>query len=420
MNCLKSAIAFFAAVTTLPAMAADLAPVAPLPEAPLTQQDSVYDWTGFYIGAGGGTGYLLDSVSIPLIGVSTVGGVGGRGFFGKVTAGYDHMFSNGIVVGAAVSGRYGDVETSWTVPLLTGSVTADYGIDVTGRLGYAITPRTLAYVLGGYSWQHFELSTPFAALSTTWEDSGFVAGLGLETAVTDHWTWSSEYRYSQYSGTTLGPLGNISIDPVTHTFHTSINYRFGGGPSGIQRNAFVHDWNGLKVGGAISAGISVNELTALGGLVTFDGLATEGFLGEINVGYDREFGERWVAGVMLAAEYVGFSSSFSALGATATVEADDFGFDALLRAGYKVNDYTLGYVIGGYTWQRLSASGTGIGLAASTTVDVNALTVGAGTELALSEKTSAYIEYRYTDYEDVSFGLLTLEPSSHTVRVQQF
>ncbi|MEX3010010.1 outer membrane protein [Hoeflea sp. TYP-13] len=385
---------------------------------PLTGQTSVYDWTGFYIGIGGGTGFLIDEVNIPAFGATSISGVGGRGYFGKLTVGYDHLFSNGVVVGGAISGRYGDVDTSWSVTgvPLTGELKADYGIDVIGRLGYTIAPRTLAYVLGGYSWQHFELSSTAPAFSTGWNDSGFVVGIGTETAFRNNWTWSSEYRYSQYSGTSIAALGGVGIDPATHMFHSSLNYRFGGGPSGIERASFVHDWTGFKVGAAVSVGASLNKVTTAGGTITFDGLATEGYLGEINIGYDREFGERWVAGVVLAAEYIGASSSATSAGTTVSAKADDFGFDALLRIGRKFNDYTLGYVIGGYTWQNLSASISAP--AATTDVSVNAFSIGTGTELALSEKTSAYVEYRYTMYEDVNLGgVATIEPSSHTVRV---
>lgn len=402
-------IAFVAATATAKA---DYLPFSP--SQVLTSQTSVYDWSGFYAGVGVVTGYVLDEVSVPALGTS-ISGVGGRGFGGSVTAGYDHMFSNGFVLGGAVVGRYGDIDTSWTTAVFSAELKADYGFDVIGRLGYAVTPRTMAYVLGGYSWQHFELSSTLpAAFSTDWSDSGYVVGIGTETALRKNWTWSSGYRYSSYSGNAIAALGGASIDPVTHIFHTGINYRFGGGPSEYSRDPFVHEWSGVKIGGAVSVGASLNKAVAGGS--TFDGFGTEGYLGEINIGYDREFGERWLAGVVLAAEYISASSSATFAGATITAEADDFGFDALVRVGRKFNDYTLGYIIGGYTWQRLSASLSAPAI--STDVGVNALSIGSGTELALSERTSAYVEYRYTIYEDVDIGTLaTIEPSSHTIRL---
>lgn len=120
-------------------------------------------------------------------------------------------------------------------------------------------------------------------------------------------------------------------------------------------------------------------ITTIGGTFTFDGLATEGYPVEANIGYDWEFGGRWVAGVVLAAEYISAPVSSTVAGATTLrAQADDFGFDALGRVGYKFNDYTLGYVIGGHTWQRGEASIS----VPSISLDkgLNAVPIGTGTE----------------------------------------
>ncbi len=411
----SSAAFLTAMIATTPIWAADV--VVPQPSAPLTNPDSVYNWTGFYIGLGGGTGYLIDGLTVPAVGSTDISGIGGRGYFGQVQVGYDHLFSNGFVLGAAVSGRYGNVDTTWDIPGLNGSADADYGFDVIGRVGYAITPRTMAFLLAGYSWQHFEI-TPNSGASTDWSESGYVLGLGLETVLKGNWTWRSEYRYAEYGGSTLSDIGNVTVDPVTHTFHTNINYRFGGGASSVQRDPFQYNWAGLKLGAAVSVGVSHNEVTSPGGGADIDSLSTEGYLGELNVGYDWEFRDRWVAGVMLAGQYIDASSAASFSGYEVRADAGDFGFDAVLRGGYKFNDYTLGYVLGGYTYQELFASASFGGTTETRDIGVNALTLGTGTELALNERTSAYVEYRYTIYEDVNLGsLMTIEPTSHTIRV---
>ena len=270
------------------------------------------------------------------------------------------MFSNGFVVGAQLVGRYGDVNTSALIPLVAASteIKVDYGFDVIAHLGYAIMPRTLAYVMGGYIWQNFEMSSILPGLFSEWSDSGYVVGFGLGMAFRNGWTWGGSYRFSKYSGTTIGPLGGIDVDPAVHSFHSRINYRFGGGPSDQTREPMNYIWTGLKIGGAISGGVALNEVNGALGLFSIDSLATEGFLGEVTLSYDREFGanSRWVFGAQLAAQFIEASSSSTVAGVTPSAEAENFGFDALLRGGYKFNDYTLGYVIGGYTWQELTAS----------------------------------------------------------------
>ncbi len=408
MNRTLTATLFAALAATAPATASDYFQ-------PLTSQDTVYNWNGVWLGIGGGSGMIIEEINAPVFG-TTISGVGGRGYFGKLTVGYDHMFSNGAVLGASVSGRYGDVEMSWSVPgsPFNGSVSADYGIDVIGRLGYSITPRTLFYVLGGYSWQHFELSSTSHVVQDGWDDNGYVVGFGTETAFRNNWTWASEYRYSSYTGANIGGFGGLGIDPVTHTFHSSLNYRFGGGPTAETRAPIPYAWSGLKIGAAVSLGVAISKFSTAGGS-TYDGLATEGFLGEVNVGYDREFGERWLAGVVLAAEYIDASTSATGAGVTATAEADDFGFDALLRVGRKFNDRSLGYLIGGYSWQRVAASLSFPAI--SDSISVNGFSFGSGLEHVLSERVTGYIEYRYTMYEDISLGAATtIEPASHTVR----
>jgi len=416
MNKKFAATIVTALAAVVPAKAADVF----IPEAPvLTSETSIYDWSGFYIGIGGGTGYVLDEISSPVLG-STISGWGGQGYFGKVQVGYDHMFSNGFVVGAQLVGRYGDINTSASIPLVAVSteIKGDYGFDAIARLGYAVTPRTLAYVMGGYSWQNFELSSTLPGLSSEWSDSGYVVGFGLETAFRNGWTWGGSYRFSKYSGTNIGPLGGIEVNPAVHSFHSSINYRFGGGPSDVTREPVNYDWTGLKIGGAISGGVALNKVNGALGLFSIDSLATEGFLGEVTLSYDREFGanSRWVFGAQLAAQFIEASSSSTVAGVTLRAEAENFGFDALLRGGYKLNDYTLGYVIGGYTWQEVTASLSFPALAV--TEGLNGFTIGTGTELALNERLTGFIEYRYTMYEDFDLGVVAnVESSSHTVRV---
>ncbi|MCP4317237.1 MAG: porin family protein [Hyphomicrobiales bacterium] len=227
----------------------------------------------------------------------------------------------------------------------------------------------------------------------------------------------AEYRYSDYNthnGGVLG-LGILNVDPSTHTFHTTLNYRFNGGPSARTVAPMVHDWSGFKVGAAVGGGALVQDVDLFSSFVSFNGIGAEGFLGEVNVGYDFEVGNRFVVGVVGAARISNIETELNIFGFTATAEAD-YGFDALLRAGMKFGDRSLGYVIGGYTYQNFEFNAGGF----STNWDSNGFTIGSGMEVAFSDRVTGYAEYRYSEYEREDFGtgtLFDLNPSSHTFRV---
>ena len=403
------------------AMSADVVTIA---DAPAQAGVSVYDWSGFHIGVGGGRGAVVHEVTVPAFPGINFNGIGGEGQFGQVTVGYDYMFSNGVVLGAMVSGRYGNIETTFDIPgVFNLDVTAEYGFDVVGRVGYAVTPSTLAYVLGGYTWQRFETSSSVPGLNYNFDEGGYVVGLGMESVIRGNWTLRGEYRYSDFGnhgGGILG-FGVLNVDPSMHTFHTTLNYRFGGGPSGQTVAPMVHDWSGLKVGGAVGGGALIHDIDVFGGGASFNGVGAEGFLGEINVGYDFEVGNRFVVGVVGAARLSNISTDLT-LGpfGTFSVEADH-GYDALLRAGLKIGDRALGYVIGGYTYQNFEFSAPG---GFTFDWDQDGYTIGSGMEVAFSERVTGYAEYRYSSYSKEDFtsvgfppGLLDTNPSSHTVRV---
>ena len=188
---------------------------------------------------------------------------------------------------------------------------------------------------------------------------GYFVGVGVETAVASNWTLKTEYRFTQFGTDNvlddLGiPDGLIDSDVSSHTFHVGANYRFGmqnGGGAAFEVPAY--NWTGFYVGGALGAGAVVHQINVppLGGL-EFNGLGGEGIFGELNAGYDYDFGS-WVAGVQVDGRYSGISTDLNIFGLGVSLEAD-YGFDLLARAGMKLNESTLAYVIGGYSWQHFN------------------------------------------------------------------
>ncbi|TIR44225.1 MAG: porin family protein, partial [Mesorhizobium sp.] len=70
-----------------------------------------------------------------------------------------------------VDARYSGMTSELEVPGGSINLDTDYGFDVLARVGMKVNESTLAYVLGGYSWQHFDLDAP-APLDADWGSSG--------------------------------------------------------------------------------------------------------------------------------------------------------------------------------------------------------------------------------------------------------
>ncbi len=133
-----------------------------------------------------------------------------------------------------------------------------------------------------------------------------------------------------------------------------------------------HSWNGIWLGAFAGYGISNSELTLEKfhesgtnpvvvtsiGKGEVDGFGGEGFFGQLQAGYDRQLGDRIVAGVFGG---VSFSSSESSASLrqgpdvpgnsadTLKVEEGDTYFGGA-RVGYLLNQHNMVYVAGGYFW----------------------------------------------------------------------
>jgi outer membrane immunogenic protein len=355
-----------------------------------------FNWSGFYVGVGGGFGAVGYNTGVGS------GDFGGGGVFGELTAGYDHMLTDRLLLGGFIDTNLGDIGPEIKNFFGPGAakITNQYGFDVGARLGYVLNASSLGYVLGGYTWEQIKGSG--AGTSGHENLDGYVLGLGMETAIANNWSIKTEYRYAHYS--------KDGIEPTTHTFHIAANYRFGAGGTGPAITSPAYDWSGFYVGASIGAGEAVNDLL-LGGVVDLNGITGDGLFGEINAGYDHDFGN-FVAGLMVDGNYSGISAGLGALGDHLK---SDYGFDILGRVGMKVNPSTLAYVLGGYSWGHFKAEDGGDSIDWSR----SGYSVGGGLETAIATNTTLGIEYRYARFADKDFagGAVNIEPSSHTVRV---
>lgn len=182
-------------------------------------------------------------------------------------------------------------------------------------------------------------------------------------------------------------------------------------------------WGGVSLGqGTATYGLGLgfdtieNPETLFG--LKLPALGATGGLAAIELGYGRDFGNGWVAGLQL--DYTaasihndsGFNFAAGTIGggnppiAVATTLQAKNMVSGLGRLGYLTSENTMIYGLFGVTHANFDAGisgsagdsfgGTSEGLA------LTAATIGAGIETRIGERTSLKLEYRMTDFGDYS------------------
>jgi outer membrane immunogenic protein len=216
-----SVLALAASAALAPAtLAADLGKGPRLANSDLTPYEAPFSWTGFYVGTH--LGYGWSDVDWQETGFN--GSHSGEGAVVGGQIGYN--WQAGKIV-------YG-VEADISATSLEGSNsccdhTVNYLASVRGRLGLAtgLDNRTMFYVTGGAAWADIEYSS-IGSLSET--HFGWVAGGGVERAVTPKLTARVEYLYYGFDSVnapagTVAP-GDANLEPVTQTVRFGLNYKF--------------------------------------------------------------------------------------------------------------------------------------------------------------------------------------------------
>jgi outer membrane immunogenic protein len=204
------------------AKAADLPMPAPAPAYAPPPPPPVYNWTGCYVGGGGGHGmwnqYSYVTTSAVPTGITAPTTNGGEGWFGQGQAGCDYQFTAPIFDAGVVIGLFGDYEGgsisgSSDFPGAVGTEKETSSWAAGARAGLLVTPRFLTYFDGGYTQAHFDqvnynIALPggaFSGLSLAAHTyNGWFLGSGFEYSF--DWLpvpglfFKTEYRYSQYGG----------------------------------------------------------------------------------------------------------------------------------------------------------------------------------------------------------------------------
>ena len=228
-----AATALLTVVVLGAANAADLPMPAPAYSAPPMP---VYNWTGCYVGGGGGYAFWQQDSFVTVGGTAVTASQsnGGKGWFGQGQVGCDYQFTAPYFGVQTVIGAFSDIEGgsingSSSFPGFTGSERESSTWAVGGRAGVLVTPRFLTYFDGGFTQARFD------GVNYNFNPGGGPSGLSLAAQTYNGWfigsgfeyasTWlpinglflKTEFRYSQYGGdgVTVPLTGGVGGIPVT-------------------------------------------------------------------------------------------------------------------------------------------------------------------------------------------------------------
>jgi outer membrane immunogenic protein len=255
-----AALLAISAGVTEPASAADLGDHASLKDVPVA---APFNWTGFYLGAGGGgsistysggvNGFIfIDATTIPF---GSVIEEDKAGIFGTVQVGYDRQINNRFVFGFFADYDWNrQTGADFNAPFafegvdddiitfnFNGTVEVEDSWTIGARFGFMVTPNTLIYGLAG--WTHSEvnlsglllissdaitLPVPFAAEENM---ESLTLGTGVETLLRKDLSLKVEYRYTDLGGLSaspafFGPAGTgIDFDSDIHSVRAVLSWR---------------------------------------------------------------------------------------------------------------------------------------------------------------------------------------------------
>lgn len=203
-------------------------------KAPTTALEAPRTWTGFYLGAGVGGGAVVHDLTIDIPGVGNLldfDGIGGEGFFGTVTVGYDHQLAPSIVAGLFFDYDFSNISSDLSVAggLFSASLEHKHSWSVGGRLGLLTSPTTLWYGLAGYTQAQFDLNSTIGSLNVP-DFNGYFVGGGVESQLHMGWSLRAEYRFTQFDRESIFSVPaviDIGLEPSMHTARLALTYKFG-------------------------------------------------------------------------------------------------------------------------------------------------------------------------------------------------
>ena len=165
-------------------------------------------WAGFYVGAGIGYGHLVAENNYwePTF-ASSWKGEGAAGGLGTFVLGFDRQLRDRYVAGAFAEFDWSSIEITYEDTVTPEQVfRIRSAFSVGGRAGYLLTPTTLLYVTGGYTWAQGKSDRYFDIASggtnypgaTNVDLQGPFVGVGMETQLGERLALRGEVRYVMF------------------------------------------------------------------------------------------------------------------------------------------------------------------------------------------------------------------------------
>ena len=205
---------------------------------------AVPTWSAFYIGAGVGYGLLATENKYwePNFS-STWKGEGGQGGFGTAVIGFDRQIRERYVLGAFVEYDWSSLELTYEdTDTPKQKFRMDGAFSVGGRAGFLLTPTSLLYLTGGYTWargksdQYFDIFDANTGRTfpgaTSLDLNGPFVGIGMETLVAQRLSLRAEGRYTMFDEVTTNRFNTapfVFTDTMTADVLTArlvLTYRF--------------------------------------------------------------------------------------------------------------------------------------------------------------------------------------------------
>jgi outer membrane immunogenic protein len=186
-----------------------------------------YNWTGFYVGVNGGYGWgSSDWSAVPTASNKP------KGFLAGGTLGYNYQ-TGSIVWGIEGDFDWSNIKDEVTcAPGVLCGTQLNWLTTLRGRLGYAFD-RWLPYITGGAAYGNVEATLNVPAFGFTASSSnnqlGWTAGVGIEYAFLSNWSAKIEYLYVDLGSFNAAPaplVNNVSF--TSNIVRAGLNYKFSG------------------------------------------------------------------------------------------------------------------------------------------------------------------------------------------------